>query len=272
MPTKFSKPLLMLTTIAMAGTLPLRADIVNGGTLQTWTASQLTNNSAAGTPGTPYWNNADPGDAPTGNANIGWCLAGGGGCTLPGGAPGVLPYYGPGGSAAPSNLYFTGNIGSNTSSTLLVAITDQKGGGNPIDNLYYYLTNSTGTIISAPILLFSAAAAQNTTVAMTIPVGDGYGFELTNGTVGAPNPNTYLMNDTAAGNTDPGNQHFAVFQQSSSLFYIGAEDAPFASSDKDYNDMVIRLQTTPEPVPVALIGGSLVLLGALVRRSNRNRR
>jgi hypothetical protein len=200
-------------------------------------------------------------------------LAGGGSCALSGGPVGNLPYYSAGGTgAAPANIFFTANSGA-TSATLLVSITNQKGGGNGIDNLYYYLTNSSGAIISSPIFLFSSASSAGTTAGLTIPTGDGYGFELTNGTAGALNPNTYLMNSTVTGaglNTDPSVQHFAVFQQSANSFYIGAEDGPSGVSDKDYNDLVFRLVAVPEPGSIVLLGGSLVLLSGLLRRRNRN--
>jgi hypothetical protein len=172
-------------------------------------------------------------------------------------------------------MYFTSNAGGGTSSTLLISITDQKGGGNGIDNLYYYLTNSSGSIISSPVFLFSSASSPKTTATLTIPAGDGYGFELTNGAPGTLTPNTYLMNSTVTGtglNTDPSFQHFAVFQQSVNSFYIGAEDGVGAASDKDYNDVVFQLVSVPEPGSVVLIGGSLVLLGAFLRHRARSAR
>ncbi len=155
--------------------------------------------SGSPTFGGPYWNNKfSPTARPETRTSAG-VLQGAATARFPERSRNALPYYSTGSGGAPANLYFTGNIGTNTASTLLISITSQQGGGNGIDNLYYYLTNSSGTIISAPIFLFSSAASQIRRVAMSIPAGDGYGFELTNGTVGASNPNTYLMNDTGGG-------------------------------------------------------------------------
>lgn len=273
MQMKFSKLPWIVLTMLLGGALSISADTVSGGAVLTnWTgpgSGTTIGTSVLPTFGGPYWNNFSA-DSPNGNANIGWCLAGGGSCTIAGAPVGNLPFYSAGGTgAAPANMYFTSNSGP-TSSTLLVSITNQKGGGNGIDNLYYYLTNSTGAIISSPIFLFSSASAPNTTASLSIPAGDGYGFELTNGTVGASNPNTFLMNDTATGDTDPGIQHFAVFQQSANSFYIGAEDGVGLGADRDYNDVVLHLVALPEPSSFVLIGGSLVLAGIFLRRRNRN--
>lgn len=272
---KFSSLPLIVLTILLAGALSLSADTVSGGAVLTsWTgpgSGTTIGTSVLPMFGGPYWNQPSA-DSPNGNANIGWCLAGGGACSLAGGAVGNLPYYSMGGiGTAPGNMYFTSNSGP-TSSTLLVSITDQKGGGNGIDNLYYYLTNASGSIISSPIFLFSSASSANTTASLSIPAGDGYGFELTNGAPGVLNPNTFLMNDTATGDTDPGIQHFAVFQQSVNSFYIGAEDGVGLGADRDYNDLVVHLVAVPEPGSIVLLGGSLVLLGAFLRRRNRNAR
>jgi hypothetical protein len=275
MQMKLGKLLAIPVAMLLGGALSLSADTVSGGAVLTnWTgpgSGTTIGTSVLPTFGGPYWNNFSA-DSPNGNANIGWCLAGGGSCTISGGTVGNLPFYSTGGTGiAPPNLYFTLNSGP-TLSTLLVSITSQKGGGNGIDNLYYYLTNSSGAIISSPIFLFSSASAPNTTASLSIPAGDGYGFELTNGTMGASNPNTFLMNDTASADTDPGIQHFVVFQQSVNSFYIGAEDGVGLSADRDYNDVVFHLLAVPEPGSVLLLGGSLVLIGAFVRRRNRNAR
>jgi hypothetical protein len=53
---------------------------------------------------------------------------------------------------------------------------------------------------------------------------------------------------------------------------MGIEDLPFSSSDKDYNDMVIKLNSVGVPEPSSILGLGLglgtvlLLLGAGLRR------
>jgi hypothetical protein len=90
---------------------------------------------------------------------------------------------------------------------------------------------------------------------------------------------TGLSNTTWAGSNDgsknsASDQHFASFQDASDLrhMYVGVEDIiPLSGSDKDYNDLIIRMSTLEEvPAPPALVLAALGIpaLG-LVRRFTR---
>jgi hypothetical protein len=49
--------------------------------------------------------------------------------------------------------------------------------------------------------------------------------------------------------------------------FFGWEDRPLAAGGTlDFNDLVFSLQVVPEPATLMMLGGSLLMLGALVRR------
>jgi hypothetical protein len=49
--------------------------------------------------------------------------------------------------------------------------------------------------------------------------------------------------------------------------FYGWEDRPLAAGGTlDYNDLVFSLQVVPEPATLVMLGGSLLMLGALIRR------
>jgi hypothetical protein len=49
--------------------------------------------------------------------------------------------------------------------------------------------------------------------------------------------------------------------------FYGWEDRPLAAGGTlDFNDLVFSLQVVPEPATLVMLGGSLLMLGALVRR------
>jgi hypothetical protein len=78
--------------------------------------------------------------------------------------------------------------------------------------------------------------------------------------------------NTSGASANTGQQHFAVFgapPDAPYLYWIGMEDLRLGSSDRDYNDMIVRVSVvTPEPASWLLVGAGLVLATWVRRRSS----
>jgi hypothetical protein len=155
-------------------------------------------------------------------------------------------------------------------------------GDGPAYNVGWCMTGTGNCAISNPPGAVNyygngTAAASNIgfTGAGTFAPTTTYGFYMENvQTAGLVPPNQadyfWFMNDSldyasGAGTIDPGVQHFSVFQSTNS-YYLGIEDTPAATSDFDYNDMIVQIQPAPEPASIALMAGGMGLLGWAIRR------
>lgn len=260
--------------------IPGNADMVTGGQITAWNPNFLYGYPSY-MPGLFYWNNAS-GDGS--QANIGWCMIGGGQCGMPK-TPGVLPYYSVS-FTAPSTFFFTSS-GNPETATLQASVTDQKGAGSPYDVFGYYLTDSSGAPIAGTAqAMFTSNDPAGTNYMMNIAAGQTYGFYIEN--IQGPNTpfeTTYWFGMNASSNVASGSmpadpiQHFSVFGNGST-YYLGADDAdaclnsfqpgvtPCVPANQfDYNDMIVELNTeTPEPAPVLLVCSGLLVLGTLLRR------
>lgn len=261
------------------------ADTLNGSggswqSASSWTQAQLYGGTSP-TPGTPYWNN-NSGDGPKGN--IGWCLTGGSTtCTMSGGPNTTLPYFGTSSGASVANMYFT-------STGLPVSLTVDGIHTNEIiadayDVFGYYEVPASGTPNLIPLLSTNPSGASPATVGSTVtfdPTGNyGYYIENIKGAGTAFESDYFFyMNDGWDQELSLGPdslQHFAVFQDGSN-YIIGDVDgvgctnnvACVAPTDFDYQDIVITATNTPEPTTLGLMGGSLLLLGGLLRRKLRH--
>ena len=243
---KISNSLLMLSTLALAGALAVKADTVTGGTFQSWSTSILNS------PGTAaYWNN-NSGDGP--KYNIGWCLTGGGNCVIPN-PPGNLPFLSSGPSGgAPSAFYLT-NTGATQAGEILASITS-----NSAHDTFGWYDLVAGTPVLTPLF----TGSDTGTTALFSPTGN-YGFYMQN------QLGTYFT-QSSYDSTKDGFQAFAIFQQTAGKsFYLGVEDGG-PGGDRDYQDMIIHLTSVPEPASLALLGGGLLLMGALLRRKSAVRK
>lgn len=235
--------------------------LIGNGSLQSWNPSVL------GTGSGPYWNTNTSGDGA--NYNIGWCMTGTGNCHISN-PPGAISYDG-NGTAPASNMLFSSNSAPDVA-TMLGKFTNQNAVPPNGSDVFGWYAISGVTINLHP--LFTSATAIGTTATFT-PTAN-YGFFLENiQSAGTSFEADYFwfMNDSLDYTTGPGapavdtgTQHFSVFSGGNSSFFFGIEDTPAATSDFDYNDMVVELAPAPEPVSIALMTFGLGLLGWTIRR------
>ncbi|OGP70675.1 MAG: hypothetical protein A2Y80_09885 [Deltaproteobacteria bacterium RBG_13_58_19] len=129
---------------------------------------------------------------------------------------------------------------------------------------WYYVAG--GSPVTTQIFSGLITEPAQALVHITLPSGvHNYGFYLGVDSDKDGHINNYYYMQSAYNSSDRNNQHFAVFrpipgsndaQRFPNTFFIGAEDLPLGSSDKDYNDMVVRVTNLNVPIP-----GSLLLLG-----------
>jgi hypothetical protein len=271
---------LLKLTIMLASTFlaqTMKADVLvgPGGAFQPWTASVLGPQSAPTNNGVPYWNNLS-GDGAT--ANIGWCLTGGGACAIAS-PPGAISYYGTATKAAVQNMNFV-STGNPATVTLLQQLTNQVGSAqNSGYNVFgWYTINANGTIASTTPLWNSKTDSLGETATFTPGApGTKYGLFLENIQGGGTNVEAdyfWFMNSSSDYTAGPGQnpvdglQHFALFSGGGGTYYAGIDDTNFGN--EDFNNMVIKLVSAPEPRTLILSGTGLVLLGlcAFRRRTN----
>lgn len=238
MNSNFTQKIFVAAALALSSSVVF-ADTVSGTGA---TSSQMWQSNT----GSAYWNKASW-DGP--NMNVGSCLTSSN-CGI-NNAPGALPYLGQANGQALTNFYFTGS-GSPVTATMEAEVSADKA-YNTLG--WYNVLNP-----SQYGIIFSGTTAAGATD--TFSPSAEYGLFFINA---APGVNDLYTSQASLSLNDTNVQHFAVFEQNASNYYVGVEDLPSPNSDFDYNDMVVKMSSSsaaPEPGALLLFAVGLTGLGA----------
>jgi hypothetical protein len=219
--------------------------------------------------GTPFWagNSADSGSG----ANMGFWLRNTGAfaAIANDNSPAVplanAQYYGSAAGLANPSFYFQDGTAD--------ALYNYKWAGDTT-NFGWYNTDALGNPLSVdgfgnPTLtngIFTAGTVNDTS---TKAVGNYFGLWAKDNVTGDV---WYTQSQYNHGSNnvskDAALQHFAIMRNSANplLLFIGIEDRPINSSDKDFNDKIVSMNPVPLPGAVLLLGAGMARLAAYARR------
>lgn len=273
-----------LVPLAVIASLVLVMGTANALTLQpaatgvswesTWTANEN---------GDPYWDGNSSDYASAGN--IGNFIAGTGAFTGHPQSPNnpSMPYLkGTGGNAGangmPIDVYFqsaTPNWAALKIEVAGLSALNYFGIYKQSDlpaSLNELLTTPPGSIGASgkSMLLFKGSDGPGASLTFVSPWQD-FGFYLATETATGSGTvlRAFFSESSLNSGSDNGKQHFAFFQARAGAlpaYYIGAEDLPLGSSDKDYNDLVVYVQAIPDASTWMLFLSGVPALALLRRR------